>query len=105
MPGPYWCIRLTTRAWKNRLYRLPPKKDYHVYIARSTYHYAYARQTQVNWNEETKRKEEKIKDIKEKKAKNEKGKERKEKTRKAKKDKTRREEEARKGKRLKKMSC
>ena len=31
------------------VYRLPPKKDYHVYIARSTYHYAYARQTQVNW--------------------------------------------------------
>ena len=23
------------------IYRLPPKKDYHVYIARSTYHYAY----------------------------------------------------------------
>ena len=39
---------LTTRAWKNRLYRLPPKEDYHVYVARSTYHYAYARQTQVN---------------------------------------------------------
>ena len=26
VPGPYWCIRLTTRAWKNRLYRLPSKK-------------------------------------------------------------------------------
>ena len=35
-------------AWKNRLYRLPPKEDYHVYFARSTDHYAYARQTQVN---------------------------------------------------------
>ena len=26
-----------------------PRKDYHVYISRSTYHYAYTRQTQVNW--------------------------------------------------------
>ena len=33
----------TTRAWK----------DYHVHIARGTYHYAYARQTQVHWKEET----------------------------------------------------
>ena len=49
--GPYWCIRLTTRAWKNRLYRLPPKKDY---ITRSTYHYAYARQTQVDWKKRNK---------------------------------------------------
>ena len=34
---------------KNRLRRLPPRKDYHVYITRDTYHYAYAHQTQVNW--------------------------------------------------------
>ena len=34
-------------------YRLPPKNDYHVCIARSTYHYAYARQTQVSWRKET----------------------------------------------------
>ena len=53
MPGPYRCIRLITRAWKNRLYRLPPKKDYHVYITRGIYHYAYAQQTQVNWKKET----------------------------------------------------
>ena len=39
---------------ENRLYRLPPKKDYHVYVARSTYNYAYARQTQVNWKKGTK---------------------------------------------------
>ena len=40
--------------------RLPPKKDYHVYIGRSTYHYASASQTQVNWKKETtQRKEEK----------------------------------------------
>ena len=45
-----------TRALKNRLYRLPPKKDYHVYITRSIYHYAYARQTQDNWKKETKNK-------------------------------------------------
>ena len=31
----------SNRAWKNRLHRLPPRKDYHVvYITRSTYHYA-----------------------------------------------------------------
>ena len=40
---------------KNRLYRFPPKKDNHVYIARSTYHYAYARQTQVICEKETKK--------------------------------------------------
>ena len=33
---------------ENRLYRLPPRKDYHVYITCSTDHYAYARQTQAN---------------------------------------------------------
>ena len=43
---------------KTDLYRLPPKKDYHVYIARSTYHYAHARQTQVNWKNETKKRKE-----------------------------------------------
>ena len=31
-----------------RLYRLPPKKDYHVYIRCGIYHYAYAQQTRVN---------------------------------------------------------
>ena len=55
---------------KNRLYRLPPKKDYHVYITRSIYRYAYARQAQVNWKKETKkRKEDEGKERKEKKAK------------------------------------
>ena len=49
---------------------LPPKKDYHVYISRSIYHYAYARQTQVNWRKETKKRQEhKGKERKEKKAK------------------------------------
>ena len=28
---------------------------YNIYIARSTYHYAYARQTQVNWRKETRK--------------------------------------------------
>ena len=77
---------------KNRLYRLPPKKDYHVYIARSTYHYAYARQTQVSWRKETKKsKEKKIKERKKdtRKRKNEKGKERQDKTRTARKNETR----------------
>ena len=35
--------------------RLPLKKDYHVYITRGIYHYAYAQQTQVNWEKETKK--------------------------------------------------
>ena len=55
------------RAWKNRLYRSPSKKkrDYRVYIARSTYHCAYARQTQVTSKKETrKRKEDKAKERK-----------------------------------------
>ena len=34
------CIRLITHAWRNRLHRLTPKKNYHLYITRSTYHYA-----------------------------------------------------------------
>ena len=36
-------------------YRLPPNIDYHVYIALSNYPYAYARQTQINWQKETKK--------------------------------------------------
>ena len=36
-------VRLITHAWRNQLFRLPPKEDYHVYITRSIYHYAYAR--------------------------------------------------------------
>ena len=37
-------------------YRVPPRKDHHVYISRinSTYHYAYARLTQVNWKKKQK---------------------------------------------------
>ena len=76
---------------KNRLYCLPPKKDYHVYISRSIYHYVYARQTQVNWKkrnkEHKKRKERKEKRRKRKKTK----KERKEKKRQEKQGKARQE--------------
>ena len=64
--------------------RLPPGKDYHVYIARSTHHYAYARQTQVDRKKKTNiRKEGKEKERKEQKAKKRKkeGKKRKGKTR------------------------
>ena len=59
--------------------RLPPRKDYHVYITRGTYeyHHAYARQTHVNWKKKQ-RNEKKIKEKKEKKRKRKrKGKERK----------------------------
>ena len=91
--------RLITRAWKNRLYRLPPKKHCHVHITRSIYHYAYARQTQVNQKRETK-KGNKIKEKEKRRTrkKNEKGKERKKKTKESKQENTRQEEEARKGK-------
>ena len=37
------------------VYRFPPKEDCRVYIAPGTYHYAYAPQTQVKWEKETKR--------------------------------------------------
>ena len=53
-------------APEKTLYRLPPKKDYHVYITHSTYHYSYARQTRVNWKnkqrKDKKRKERKGKE-------------------------------------------
>ena len=50
-------------AWKNRLYIYTAchpiiKTTIIDYIARSTYHYAYARQTQVNWKKEAKKKKE-----------------------------------------------
>ena len=35
---------------------LTTQENYHVYITRSIYHYAYARQTQVKWKKETKNK-------------------------------------------------
>ena len=60
---------------KNRLYRLPPRKDYHVYITRSTYHYACARQTQVKWKKKQR------KEKKKKRKESEKEKERKDKRR------------------------
>ena len=43
---------------KTRLHRLPLRKDYHVYITCGTYHYAYARQIQLN----RKKQRQKIKD-------------------------------------------
>ena len=76
---------------------MPPRKDYHVYITRSTFHYAYAHQIQVNWKEEAKKRKEGIaKERRENKAK-------KEKIYKKileKQEKTRQKEEARKGKRM-----
>ena len=83
-------------------------QDYHGYIARSTYHYAYARRTQVNWKKDTKKRtEDKEKERKDKKAKKRKRTGNKRKDEKSKKiqqkqEKTRQEEEARKGKAKKK---
>ena len=88
MPGPHRCIRLITHAWRNQLFRLPPKEDYHVYITRSIYHYAY-RTTGVSQLEKInkeKQKKKKGKERKEKKTKqNEKGKKREEEDKKSKK--------------------
>ena len=36
----------------------PRKTTKYVYITRSIYHYAYARQTQVNWKKKTKKRKE-----------------------------------------------
>ena len=41
---------------------LLPREDYHVYITRSAYHYAHARQTKVNRKKTKKRKEKKRKE-------------------------------------------
>ena len=69
-----------------------PRKDYHVYITRSTYHYAYARQTQVNRKKINKeKKREKRKEYKTKQRKRK----RKEKTRH---DKTRQDNKRKQGK-------
>ena len=99
MPGPYWCIRLTTRAWTNRLYRLPPK-DYHIYIyiLHTVPITTHTHDRRKSTGKKKQRKEKKIKERKEKtgKRKNEKGTERKERTRKARKDKTRRGSKERK---------
>ena len=68
--------------------------NYHVYITHMTYHYAYARQTQVyrEKKETNKRKEKKKRERKEKKGKeSEKGKETKGKKRQDKKEKQRKE--------------
>ena len=90
-----------SRLEKPTIYRLPPKKDYHVYITRIIYHYAYARQTQVNSKKETTNKYgEKGKEIREKKAKkkNEVGKREKRQDKKSKKGTTRRGSKERKSK-------
>ena len=96
------CVRVETRE-KTSISHPRKTTTYILHVVPGIYHYAYARQTQVNWKEETKkRKEDKGKERKKKKAKAKKRK-KKGKKRKDKKSKKRQEEEARKGKR-KKMS-
>ena len=86
VPGPYWSIRLTTCAWKTRLYRLPT--------------HTRDRCKSIGKKKQRKKKEENIKERKEKirkrKKRKRKGKERKEKSRKARKDKTKRGSKGRK---------
>ena len=83
---------LTTRAPGKKYYTAchPGKTITYILHVRSTYHYAYARQTQVNWkkkNKEKKRRERKGKKRKE----SEKGKERKDKKSKKGQDKKRKQ--------------
>ena len=101
VPGLYWYSYLLhtshySRLWRNRLYRLPPKKDYHVYITRSIYHYAYARQTHVNWKKKRQITNKKRQEKEEKRRKRKKRKKKKKITRKQ--ENARQEEEAKKGK-------
>ena len=101
MPGPYRCIRLTTRAWKNRLYRLPPKKDYYVYftyVVSITTHTPVRRSSQLE--KRNKEKERRQRKGKERKKKAKKQRKRKEKKRQDKKSEKRQDKErkARKGK-------
>ena len=49
VPGPYWYMASHYCLLKTDYTACHPEKDYHVYTACGTYHYAYARQTQVNW--------------------------------------------------------
>ena len=102
-------LRLTTRAWKNRLhirvdyslYRLPPRKYYHVYIALDLV--PITTHTHVRRNSIRNKKQGKYKKRKEKKKKkkqSEKGKESKDK--KSKKCKTR---SGGKGRKREKTSC
>ena len=110
MPGPCRCIRLITHAWRNQLFRLPPKlrktTTYILHVVSITTH-THDRRKSINWRKETKkRKEHKGKERKEKKTKqNEKGKKREEKDKKSKKrrDKKRKQgKEKRREKRKKK---
>ena len=93
MPGLYWSILLITRTWKNRLYRLPPKKDYHVSITT----YTHDRRKSIGQKETKKRKEDKGKEEKTRKRKKTKQ-ERKEKKRQEKQEKTRQDKKRKQGK-------
>ena len=99
MPGPYWCIRLTTRTWKNRIYRLPPKKDCHVHILHVVSITTHTHDRRKSIGKKKQRKEKEMNEIKEttRRRKNEKGKERRENTRKHREN-TIHKEESREGK-------
>ena len=77
-------IRLTTRAWENRLYRLPPNKAYHVYFALVPIT-THTHDRRKSIGKKKQRQDKKIKERKEKKAKKEQGKKRKDKKRQEKK--------------------
>ena len=75
MPGPYWCIRLTTRAWKTDYTACHPRKDYHVYILHVVPISTHTHDRRKSIGKKRKQlKEKKIKEGKDKKVKNETGK-------------------------------
>ena len=92
MPGPYWCIRLTTRAWKTDYTACHPRKTT-MYILRVV---PITTHTQVNCkkrNKEKKRRQSKGKKRQDKEAEKRKKKRKEEKRqKKARKDKRRKQE-------------
>ena len=66
-------------------------KDYQVYTAHITYHYAYVRHMQVNWKQETKKRKDKGKERQHSGKRKRKGKKRKDKKSKERQDKKRKQ--------------
>ena len=100
MPGPYWCIRLTTRAWKTDYTACQPRKTT-TYILHVVFKTTHTHDRRKSIGKKKQRQENKIKERKEKKRpeiekQKRGGKKRKEKRRKARKDKTRRGSKERK---------
>ena len=103
MSGPGRCIRLTTHAWRNQIFRLPPKEDYHVYILHvaSITSHTHDRRKSIGEEETKKRKEDKGKERKEKKNETKRKRQAKKRKRQEKQGKTRQESKEKKKKKKK----